>query len=131
MVDNPVSMLFGWEAIFCAITASALTQLIKTIIDVVYQRKFGKAEGLKKRKGNVIITRLVLPMMPPLFGAAYAMLVPFIPETLITWFTSHEVDAWQRLLGLAVWGGACGQFSDYLYSKVRKLFEDTMSGGGS
>lgn len=87
------------------------------------------AVGKEQRKRSVIINRLVLPMTPIVVGALFAVLVPARPEVIMEYVTTHEVG-WTKYLIFAAWGAACGQFADYLWSKVKATF-DTMRGGAS
>ena len=109
---GPFEMLYGWQAVLCAIVAVGVTALVKTVLDLTM--------GKDERKANRWVTCLVLPLTPILTGAIYAMLVPFLPEVITTWFADNDVAAWQQLLGKAAWGGACGQFANYLYDRLKK-----------
>jgi hypothetical protein len=80
--------------------------------------------GHDLRKRSVIVNRLVLPMTPIVVGALFAILVPARPDVINTYVEAHEVG-WAKYLIFAAWGAACGQFADYLWSKVKSTF-DTM-----
>lgn len=110
---GPLEMLYGWEAMLCAIACIGISQLVKTILEVSV-----------KKPWPVSVKRLVLPMTPIFVGALYAMVVPFLPGPILEWYAANEVPTWQMLLGAAAWGAACGQFANYLYDRVKKLMVD-------
>lgn len=111
-MENPLELMYGWQALLCAVACTGVAQLVKTILDLTM--------GAEKRKANRWVTRLVLPLIPIVAGMLYGLLVPFRPEALIAFVAEHADDAW-GYLGYSVWGGACGQFSAYLYTHVKKL----------
>jgi hypothetical protein len=54
------------------------------------------------------------------------MVIPLHPETLMEYVSTH-VDVnktWQHYAVYAAWGAAVGQFSDYIFSKVKAVFGD-------
>jgi hypothetical protein len=84
---NPIEILYSWQALLVAITASGLTQLIKTIYDISKGRQVLKkistpppaptekpvgyrdsakpaAVGKEVRQSNVWLNRVVLPVIP-------------------------------------------------------------------
>jgi len=114
-MTSPLDLIFSWQAILCATACVGITQLAKTSIDV--------AIGAEKRKRSRALSLFVLPMMPIWIGATYALLVPMAPDVLTQHLDAHEIDGWQRWLSLAAWGGACGQFSTYVYERVERTLK--------
>lgn len=111
---GPLEMLYGWEAMLCAIACIGISQLVKTILEVTVDKPW-----------PIWVKRLVLPMTPILVGALYAMAVPFLPPPILEWFAENgDIPLWRELLGAAAWGAACGQFANYLYDRVKKLMVD-------
>ncbi len=110
---GPIDIFLGWQPLLIAGIAYMLTQLIKTTTDSVM--------GESKRKANKIVTRLVLPSVPPLLGACAAMLIPAYPESIVAYVSDNSLSATSALLIYGAWGAACGQFADYLYSKLTDL----------
>lgn len=106
---GPLGMMFSWQALLCASACVGLTKIPTTIIDV--------AMGKEKRKANKWLSKVVYPVLPVVFGIAYAALVPLRPEVLIAYATEHTTGFW-TIVAYAGWGGACGQFSTTLYDKV-------------
>lgn len=146
---NPIEILYSWQAVLVAVAATGCTQLVKTVIDIWWGARAIKNGSLPPpppkeqgpgpyrtasppprkvghdlRKRSVIVNRLVLPMTPILVGALFAVLVPARPDVINTYVEAHAVG-WTKYLIFAAWGAACGQFADYLWSKVKSTF-DTM-----
>lgn len=147
---NPIEILYSWQAVLVAVAATGITQLVKTVIDIWWGSRAIKkgsipppppakgegpyrtaspppkprAVGVDLRKRSVIVNRLILPMTPIVVGALFAILVPARPDVINTYVETHEVG-WTKYLIFAAWGAACGQFADYLWSKVKSTF-DTM-----
>lgn len=142
---GPLEMLYGWQALLCAATCVGITQLVKAIIDTVYEQKWAKMDaearavaeaahgngpaqkqakgGTMARKQSIVFTRFVLPMTPILIGFFYANLVPFRPEVLVEYVAEH-VNGWAwEAMGWGAWGAACGQFSTFLYDRLKKTLE--------
>lgn len=150
---GPLELLYGWQALLCAAACTGTAHLVKTIIDMVHDAKAKKLNeeaqaklrdsvppggafrisgkpptlGTLKRKQSLIITRIILPMTPIVVGMVYANAVPFLPEQLTEWLAANDVPTWQVMLGKAAWGGACGQFSNYLYDRIKKTMEHLRS----
>lgn len=116
---GPLEILYGWEAMLCAIVCSGVTQLVKTIFDITITQP--------KRRASLWINRVVMPLIPILTGAIYATVVPFLPDVLTAWFVENDVAQWQHIVGKAIWGGACGQFSTFLYDRVKRTMRDMSS----
>lgn len=108
-------MFIGWQPLTLAVCVYALTQVTKKITD--------NAMGRAQRKENTWVTRVVFPVIPPLWGALLAVLVPARPDSVIDFVVRNEIG-WSQFLIFAVWGAACGQFADYLYTKLKRLLED-------
>lgn len=155
-MDNPLSLMYSWQAVSVAIAGVGITKLVKTIIDTVLRSKArnmaaedkakveklaakmgyrdqarpqkAKSEAhyyaLLMRKNSVWMNRFVLPLTPIIVGVLVAAFVPVHPETLIEYLDENVSDWWGRTSVFALWGGACGQFADYIFSKVKAFFED-------
>ncbi len=164
-MDNPLELMYSWQAVAVAIACVGITKLVKTIIDAYLRSRAGvmlreaqakelaakeKASIEKKaaklgyrdqakpmkakseahyyallmRKNSVWMNRFVLPMTPIVVGMIVAMVIPIAPEGLIEYLDTHVPEAWGQLGVKALWGGACGQFADYIFSKVKAFFED-------
>jgi hypothetical protein len=130
---GPLELLYSWQALLISIAATGFTQLLKTVIDIVFgQRdatptptmKDAQAVGAKLRREMLILNRLVLPMAPIFFGFIMAMVVPMRPEMLLTYVTTEHIEGVGRYLVFGAWGAACGQFADYGYSKVKSMLGD-------
>lgn len=114
-MTSPLDLIFSWQAILCATACVGITQLAKTSIDV--------AIGAEKRKRSRALSLFILPMLPIWIGATYALLVPMAPDVLTQHLDAQSVEGWPRALSLAAWGGACGQFSTYVYERVERLIK--------
>ena len=130
---GPIELLYCWQALLIAIVATGITQLIKTIVDVAWGATHpiptpamadAKKLGEELRKKNLIMNRFVMPMAPILVGAVAALLVPIYPDELHTYIDTHAISGTSRAMVLALWGGACGQFADYGFSKVKAALGD-------
>lgn len=129
---NPLDLLYSWQAVLIAIAATGVTQLIKTVLDVVWGHKDAqptptvkdaKKVGEARRKRSLIVNRLVLPMAPIWTGALMASVIPIRPEALVEYITAQHIEGWGRILVFAAWGAACGQFADYGFSKVKAALQ--------
>jgi hypothetical protein len=137
-------MLYGWQAVLCALAASGVTQAVKTVIDIIYEKRWdaldeerreklrarvkhgpSSSESVAKvvRKQSIIVTRLVLPITPIVVGFVYANLVPLLPETLVEYVSDNDVSGFWLVMAKGAWGGACGQFANYLYDRAKKTLE--------
>lgn len=125
---GPLDSLFCWQALLIALMASGMTQLTKSVIDVVWGLRHETptptvADALKLggalRRNTLIINRLLLPSVPILAGFLFAAFVPMRPDNLTHYVESHEIVSWQAHLIFGSWGAACGQFADYGVSKVK------------
>lgn len=112
---SPLDIIYSWQAILCAVACVGVTEAIKTTIDVRI--------GAAARKRSAILSRLVLPMLPIWVGALYAVAIPMHPEALGAYLEAQGVDGWPRIVSLAAWGGACGQFSTWIYDRAERLIK--------
>lgn len=147
---NPIEILYSWQALLVAITASGLTQLIKTIYDISKGRQVLKktstpppaptekpdpvkpaAIGKEVRQSNVWLNRIVLPTIPIVIGALIGAFIPLRPEVLIEYVEGH-VDGWYtQAFVYSIWGAACGQFADYTFSKAKSLLKAIIDSRGA
>lgn len=144
---GPLELMYSWQALLCAAAAFGATQIVKRIIDVIYEKKLVESERKKirekakeqgvyrsppkgkeptdgelKRRVNPVVNRIVMPVVPVVVGAAYAMLVPLRPEVLIEYADEHLSGAW-LYMGYAGWGAACGQFCTMLFDKLKDMLK--------
>lgn len=125
---GPLSLMYSWQALLCATACVGITQLVKTVIDIVYAKKVKDKAGDKLnakelRKDNVWLTRLVLPLIPILVGALYAMAVPLRPEVLVEYAQAHIEGRLPEVLAFAAWGAACGQFATMTHEKLKRFLK--------
>jgi len=129
---NPLDILYCWQAVLVACAATGMTQLIKVSLDVLLGHvdpaptptlKDMTAVGKDVRKSNLFLNRVVFPTLPIVFGMACAAIIPARPDTITTFVTTKAIVGWQATLIYASWGAACGQFSDYIFSKVKGVME--------
>ncbi len=111
---GPIEILYNWQSILLAVAVSAAVQGIKHTLNIA----FG---GKEKRKEVRWVTEVLLPLMPLFIGALGAILVPLHPDPLTTYIAAHpNVKPW---VAFGAWGAAVGQFSDYLYQRVRLVMD--------
>lgn len=109
---RPLEILYCWQALVIAATAAGMTRAIKTAIDAT--------KGTEWRKKKQWIGMVLLPTLAVFFGALIAVTIPLHPEILDN-YIEHKIPAenWgQRYAAFALWGGACGQFSSYIYDRI-------------
>lgn len=111
---GPLEMMYGWQALLCAVACVGVTQAVKTILDLTM--------GKEKRQANRWLCYVVLPMTPILVGALYGGLVPLRPEVLHEYVAEHAPGAWSYV-AFAAWGAACGQFSTMLHQKLKDFLK--------
>lgn len=152
-MENPIALMYSWQALLVAIACVGITKLVKTTIETVYLSRAGKLtakdeDAIRKqlvdqgyeghtflsrrlsdrelahamRKGNVVITRFVLPMVPIVVGVLIASFIPVWPDPLRE--AVADMDWWSARGVVGLWGGACGQFADYLFSKAKAALKD-------
>lgn len=114
---GPIELFYSWQAILVVLVVYMTTQAVKVSLNIA----FG---GQKKRQSNVWVTRVLLPALPPLLGALAALL-PVHPVTLVDYVLQREFAWWEGQLVFSAWGAGCGQFADYLYTKIKRLLQDT------
>lgn len=129
---NPLDILYCWQAVLVACAATGMTQLVKVIIDVARGHynaaptptfKDKAAIGKELRKGDAVLNRIVFPALPILFGVLCAIVVPARPDSITEFITAKAITGTGAMLIYASWGGACGQFADYIFSKVKSVME--------
>lgn len=125
---DPLSIIYSWQALLVAITASGLTEFVKRAINLLHGLKdddgdltFWERCANEARRDSLVINQLVLPSCPVVFGALVAVALPMHPEVMTAYVKAHHLATWQALSGYAAWGAACGQFSDYIFTKVKAL----------
>jgi hypothetical protein len=129
---NPLDILYCWQAVLVACSATGLTQLVKVTLDVLLGHtdviptptlKDMTAVGKDVRKRNMILNKIVFPGLPIVFGVLCAIIVPARPDSITAFVTEKGIVGWGATLIYASWGGACGQFADYIFSKVKGVME--------
>lgn len=109
---GPLELLYGWQAVLCALAANGVTQLLKTTLAL--------AMG-KDRRASKWVKRVVLPLTPILIGATYAAFVPLLPGVLTQYLADNGIEGMGRTLSCMAWGAACGQFAAYLFDRVKNV----------
>lgn len=118
---NPITIFFSWQALVLALAVSGTVHFIKTVLDAKM--------GVEKRKANTMVTRVVLPVLGLAVGVVYANLVPVRPEVIIEYVVTHK-STWGHpwageVATYGAWGAGVGQFADYVFTKVKRLLEDS------
>lgn len=128
MESNPLELLYSWQAMLVAVAATGITQLVKTLIDVLWGRSTSPANvaesakaGAEARKRGILINRFILPMTPIFVGAFMAMVVPIRPDPVIAYVVTHGISGVGKFMVYAAWGAACGQFASHLFDKIKGL----------
>ena len=114
---GPLDVLYCWQSVLLAVGVSALTHVVKGGIDVGLG---GKAERRRAMWAN----RVVLPLTPIVLGALGAVLVPLLPPVLVQYLTDQRIHGAQYWMSLAAYGGAVGQFSDYVWHRFSGVFDN-------
>jgi hypothetical protein len=136
---NPIDVFYSWQSLLLAVAVSGIVQAVKTGIDTVYgtspARRSSDAPGAKAhhvgkelRKGNALITRGLLPLLPILIGALLATLVPLRPDILTSYAEGKGGHDWTIY---ALWGAAIGQFADYIYQQIKRNLPGRFGSNGS
>lgn len=148
-----LTIFYSWQSLLLAAVAWGMTQLVKAAIDTVYEVRWARMGSQAKKKvsdsippipggkpvkmgkvvrqQSIIVTRFVLPMTPILMGIAYANLIPLIPEPLMEYLSTNEIEGFEVFSAKAAWGGACGMFSNYLYDRVKKTMQHAAQNAAS
>lgn len=129
---NPLDLLYSWQGIMVAIAATGVTQLLKTVLDIVWGQVDPKSTptvkdaarwGATMRRRSLIVNRLVLPMFPILVGFIMALIIPIHPDVLIQYVDTNHIEGFGRHMVFGAWGAACGQFASYTFDKVKDAFQ--------
>jgi hypothetical protein len=115
-----LDIIYAWQSLFVAVVIVGLTQGVKTGIEawlLLKNKEKGKT-GKELRAEVALLDKLVLPLVPLIAGALIAAFVPVRPEALTQYVTQHGHGS---KLAYAMWGAVVGQFSDYLYQRVKRL----------
>lgn len=114
---GPLAVLYSWQSLLLAFGVASLTHVIKGALDV-------KLGGKEERQKRLWANRVVLPLTPIALGAVGGAVVPLHPEALMEYLTAHAVVGPQYYLALMAYGGAVGQFSDYVWHRYSGLRDD-------
>lgn len=110
-LSKPLEILYCWQALVVAVTAAGIVRLIKATIDSA------RGEGWRKERKWIEI--ILFPSLAVLFGAVTAVLLPLRPDVLDEYLAKvPEREQWAIPYVYALWGGACGQFSSWIYDRV-------------
>lgn len=110
-----------------AVAIYGVTQLVKTSIDIGMGYVDVNGKRVPKRKSDLKkyawLNRLLLPALPPTLGLLMGAFVPFRPEPLIEYVTTHHEGFW-GVVAYSCYGGIIGVFADTIYTKVKKAVQD-------
>lgn len=123
---EPLAIFLGWQALLVALVASAFTELTKRVINILLAVKDdndGRITMLERigdeiRRETVFINTILLPALPLVYGAFAAGALPH-PEEMIVYMKTHAMPLWKTHAAYAVWGAMCGQFSGWLFDRLR------------
>jgi len=123
---EPLVIFLGWQAFLVALVASSFTELTKRMINIILAVKDdndGRLTMLERigdeiRRETVFINTILLPALPLVFGAFGAWALPH-PEEMIEYMRTHALPVWKQHAAYAVWGAMCGQFSGWLFDRLR------------
>lgn len=115
---SPLEIFYGWQAILLAAAVSGLTQIAKKALErrLALRSTTGQS-GEDLRQQNWLINDIALPLVPLVLGAVLGAVVPAHPEVLVA-YTRGTGREW---LVYAMWGAGVGQFSDYLYTRLKRV----------
>lgn len=124
---NPLDILYTWQSALLSLVIVGLTQGVKAGIEAhLLLKNQGTSKTGKELRGEIaVIDRAVLPLVPLVSGSLLAAFVPIRPEVLVQYVTEHGDGS---RLAYAMWGAAIGQFSDYLYQRVKRMIPEQTSG---
>ncbi len=114
---GPISVLYCWQSLLLAFGVSATTNYVKQAID-------WKLGGKDARANKIFVNRVILPALPLILGALGGLFVPIHPDALTLYLTEHAVTGTKYYIALAAYGGAVGQFSDYVWHRYSGLKDD-------
>jgi len=129
---NPIEILYCWQAVVVAVVATLTTTLIKSIIDVVWGKTApeptpGVKEmakiGMMKRKGTLVLNRIVIPGIPIVAGALFSSFVPLHPDVIVEYVSTNGIEGIGKTAIFAGWGAGCGQFADYTWTKIMAFYK--------
>jgi hypothetical protein len=110
-LSRPLEILYCWQALVVAVTAAGIVRFVKAVIDAT--------KGEAWRKDRKWIELFLLPGLAVFFGALIAVVLPLRPEMLDAYLEKVPEEHANAKLGVyALWGGACGQFSSWIYDRV-------------
>lgn len=110
-LSRPLEILYCWQALMVAATAAGSVRAFTAMLDAY--------KGPEWRKKREWIGLVMLPTMAVFIGAFVAVFIPIRPDVLDTYLEKLPEDQWlARSAVHALWGGACGQFSSYVYDRL-------------
>jgi hypothetical protein len=113
---GPLAVLYCWQSAILAIGITTGTHGVKALIDF-------KLGGKAARRTSLFFNSLVLPATPIVLGAFGAMLIPIWPEALTEYLKAQSIQGWHAKLALACYGGAVGQFADYVWHRYSSVLD--------
>jgi hypothetical protein len=114
---GPLAVLYCWQSMLLAFGVAAITNVLKNALDL-------RLGGREARTRKLFAHRVIMPLMPIVLGAGGAALIPIHPEALTDYLTAHNVVGVRFYLSLAAYGGAVGQFSDYVWHRYSGIRDD-------
>jgi hypothetical protein len=120
-MKDPLSLLASWQVCVLALVTLLLTQATKTLLDYFLASREGGLRaavrtGADLRRQHPVVTQLLVPLLPVLFGVLIALTLPPIrPTALEHWVQYSKEPSW---LAHLVWGIYCGILADYTFSHV-------------
>ena len=132
---NPIEILLCWQAVVITVAVAGTTQFLKVGMDIAVGRlapdetptvKDMAKLGKNMRRDIKILDTWVMPTIPLLIGFVAACVLPVHPEVLQNYVevmvSKNLMTVDQTWLVMGPWGAACGQFADYIVSKIKRTF---------
>lgn len=110
---TPLDILYSWQSLFLAMVVAVMTQVVKTLLEDLIERRSG-GSGREKRKASIFNTTL-FPLVPLILGGILGRFFPMRPEYLVRYVTENHAST----LVYVLWGVSIGQLSDYLYQRLK------------
>lgn len=118
---TPPDLFYSWQALLVAVACVSLSRFVTAVVYAVFD---------KERLRNSRPARIALHAIPVLIGFLFAALVPLRPEGLIEYVEAHAASRWiEQAVVYGSWGAACGQFSAYMYDRVKEITQQTTKRG--
>jgi hypothetical protein len=109
---GPLSIFVDLSTYVAAVVIYVATHLAKVAIDLAHGQG-----GTAKRKLNPWLSQIAMPTIPLVLGFVYGAFVPFRPDAINEYVETHNASV---LWVGGAFGVVIGQFSDYIYTRIRK-----------